>query len=171
VTADLLHSVVATLEGQLLGDVDMDRSDVSAQILAAKRRKSLSFTQIAEHVGADRVWLTAALHGQHPLSGEQAAAVTALLELPAEAAAVLEEIPARGSFDAPPTADPTIARLYEVLQLYGPALKALIHEDFGDGIMSPITFNLALERHETDAGPRVRITLDGKFHPYLPWQG
>jgi cyanate lyase len=144
----------------------MDRSDVTAQILAAKRRKGLSFTQIAKQVGADRVWLTAALHGQHPLRREQAAAVTALLELPAEASAVLEEVPSRGSFDTLPPADPTIYRLYEVLQLYGPALKALIHEDFGDGIMSAVTFDLAIERRETDAGPRVQITLDGKFLPY-----
>jgi cyanate lyase len=148
----------------------MERRDVTAQVLAARRRKGLSFTQIAEHVGADRVWLTAALHGQHPLSREQAAAVTALLELPAEAAAVLEEVPTRGSFDALPPADPTVYRLYEVLQVYGPALKALIHEDFGDGIMSAVTFNLALERRESDQGPRVRITLDGKFLPYR-WDG
>jgi cyanate lyase len=171
VTADLLRSIVATLEEQLLGDVDMDRRGLTAQILAAKRRKGISFTQIAEQVGADRVWLTAALHGQHPLSGEEAAAVTALLELPVEAAAVLGEIPTRGSFDGLPPADPTIYRLYEVLQLYGPALKALIHEDFGDGIMSAIMFDVALERRETDDGPRVRITLDGKFLPYVPWQG
>jgi cyanate lyase len=147
----------------------MDRPDVTAQILAAKRRKGLSFTQIAEDVGADRVWLTAALHGQHPLTTEQAATVTALLDLPTEAADVLQEIPTRGSFDALPPTDPTIYRLYEVLQVYGPALKALIHEDFGDGIMSAITFNIGLERRETDAGPRVRITLDGKFLRYQ-WQ-
>ena len=78
----------------------MDRSDVTAQILAAKRRKSLSFTQIAEDVGADRVWLTAALLGQHPLTAEQAATVTALLDLPREAADVLQEIPTRGSLGA-----------------------------------------------------------------------
>ena len=148
----------------------MERRDVTAQVLAAKRRKGLSFTQIAEHADADRVWLTAALHGQHPLSDEQAAAVTELLDLPPEAAAVLAEIPTRGSFDALPPADPTIYRLYEVLQVYGPALKALIHEDFGDGIMSAIRFNVGLERRETDAGPRVRITLDGKFLPYH-WEG
>jgi cyanate lyase len=148
----------------------MERRDVTAQILAAKRRKGLTFAQIAEHVGADRVWLTAALHGQHPLTGQQAAAVTSLFDLPDEAAAVLEEIPTRGSFDVLPPADPTLYRLYEVLQVYGPALKALIHEDFGDGIMSAITFNVALERRETETGPRVRITLDGKFLPYH-WEG
>lgn len=62
--------------------------------------------------------------------------------------------------------DPTIYRLYEVLQVYGPAIKALIHEDFGDGIMSAISFNVDIERHEHEDGNRVRITLDGKFLPY-----
>src|SRR5918995_575530 len=112
----------------------MERQDVTAQVLAAKRRKGLSFTQIAEHTDADRVWLTAALHVRHPLSEEQASTVTELLDLPPESAAVLAEIPMRGSFNALSPADPTIYRLYEVLQVYVPALKALIHEDFGDGI-------------------------------------
>ena len=148
----------------------MQRPDVTAQILDAKRRNGLSFTQIAEQTGADRVWLTAALLGQHPLSAEQAASVARLLDLSDDAAAVLQEIPPRGSFEALPPTDPTIYRLYEALQVYGPALKALIHEDFGDGIMSAINFNLAIDRRDTDAGPRVRITLDGKFLPYQ-WGG
>jgi cyanate lyase len=151
-------------------EIAMDRDDVTAQILAAKRRKGLSFAQIAEHVGADRVWLTAALLGQHPLGEEEAAAVAELLELSPESLPVLAEIPMRGSFGVLPPADPTIYRLYEVLQVYGPALKALIHEDFGDGIMSAITFNVGLERRETQAGARVRIVLDGKFLPYQ-WEG
>jgi cyanate lyase len=148
----------------------MERHEVTAQILDAKRRRGLSFAQIAEHVGADRVWLTAALLGQHPLREEQAASVSELLGLPADAGPVLTEIPTRGSLATLPPPDPTIYRLYEVLQVYGPALKALIHEDFGDGIMSAITFNLGVERRETDAGPRVRIVLDGKFLPYH-WEG
>src|SRR3954471_19981556 len=144
----------------------MERRHVTAEILEAKRHKGLTFTQIAEHVGTDRVWLTAALHGQHPLTAEQADAVSGLLGLPEEAAAVLQEIPTRGSFETLPPADPTIYRLYEVLQVYGPAIKALIHEDFGDGIMSAISFNLAVGREESDDGPRVQITLNGKFLPY-----
>jgi cyanate lyase len=148
----------------------MDRNDVTGQILAAKRSKGLSFTQIAEDLGADRVWLTAALCGQHPLTADHAARVIDLLDLPQEAADVLAEVPTRGSFASLPPTDPTVYRLYEVLQVYGPALKALIHEDFGDGIMSAITFNVGLERRESDAGPRVRITFDGKFLPYQ-WEG
>src|SRR3954451_3159188 len=144
----------------------MNRHAVTEQILAAKRARGLSFNDLAERTGADRVWLTSALLGQHPLPADLAGRVGEALELDDDAVAVLQEIPTRGSFDSLPPTDPTIYRLYEVLQVYGPALKALIHEDFGDGIMSAITFNLALDRRETDAGPRVRITLDGKFLPY-----
>jgi cyanate lyase len=148
----------------------MDRHDVTEQILTAKRAQELSFTDIAERVGVDRVWLTAALLGQHPIPHDVARQVAATLELPDDALALLEDVPMRGSFETLPPADPTIYRLYEVLQVYGPAIKALINEDFGDGIMSAITFNLAVERRETDAGPRVRIVLDGKFLPYN-WEG
>jgi cyanate lyase len=144
----------------------MDRAEVTAQIIAAKRRESLSWSDLAGRVGADRVWLTAALLGQHPVPPELARKLGDALGLAEEAAAILQEIPTRGSFETLPPTDPTMYRLYEALQVYAPALKALIHEDFGDGIMSAINFNLALERVETDAGPRVRITLDGKFLPY-----
>jgi cyanate lyase len=148
----------------------MDRRAVTEQVLAAKRASGRSFSELAAEVGGDRVWLTAALLGQHPLPAELAERVGGTLGLDEDAVAVLQEIPTRGSFASLPPADPTIYRLYEVLQVYGPALKALIHEDFGDGIMSAITFNLAVERRDTDAGPRVRIVLDGKFLPYQ-WEG
>jgi cyanate lyase len=148
----------------------MTRADVTARVLEAKRREKLTFTELAERVGADRVWLTAALLGQHPLPPEMASMVGEALSLPEAAVEMLQEIPTRGSFDALPPTDPTIYRLYEVLQVYGPALKALIHEDFGDGIMSAINFNIGLERGEADSGPRVRIALDGKWLPYQ-WQG
>jgi cyanate lyase len=144
----------------------MNRADVTAEVLAAKRRLGLTFTQIADRANTDRVWLTAALLGQHPLPPDLAQRVGDALELSDEAVAILQEIPMRGSFEALPPTDPTIYRLYEVLQVYGPALKALIHEDFGDGIMSAINFNLALERGEAESGPRVRISLDGKWLPY-----
>jgi cyanate lyase len=148
----------------------MSRRAVTEEVLAAKRAAGISFGDLAERVDADRVWLTAALLGQHPLPPDLAARVGEALGLDEDAVAVLQEIPTRGSFDTLPPTDPTIYRLYEVLQVYGPALKALIHEDFGDGIMSAITFNVALERRETEAGPRVRIILDGKFLPYT-WEG
>jgi cyanate lyase len=148
----------------------MNRRAVTDQVLAAKRTSGKSFSELATELGADRVWLTAALLGQHAVPSELAARVGQALALDDDAVAILQEIPTRGSFETLPPADPTIYRLYEVLQVYAPALKALIHEDFGDGIMSAITFNVALERRDTDAGPRVRITLDGKFLPYK-WEG
>jgi cyanate lyase len=150
-------------------DRPLTRADVTALILDAKRREGLTFTELAQRTGADRVWLTAALLGQHPLPPKLAGTVAELLALPEAAAAILQEIPTRGSFESLPPTDPTIYRLYEVLQVYGPALKALIHEDFGDGIMSAINFNLSLERGEAESGPRVRIGLDGKWLPYA-WQ-
>ncbi len=144
----------------------MNRVQLTEQILAAKRSKRLSFSDLADHLAADRVWTTAALHGQHPFSDDQAQQIQQLLELPEEAVGLLTEIPTRGSFDSLPPSDPTLYRLYEVLQVYGPTIKALIHEDCGDGIMSAISFNAAVQREDSEDGPRVRITLDGKFLPY-----
>lgn len=148
------------------GVVGMDRDEATRLVREAKRRTGLSFAAIAERVGADRVWLTAALLGQHPLDGEQAAQVRELLDLPDEVVPVLTEIPHRGSLESVPPTDPTVYRVHEALQVYGTTIKELIHEDFGDGIMSAISFNLDVQRRDTEQGPRVRIVLDGKFLPY-----
>jgi cyanate lyase len=146
----------------------MTREQLTQQILESKRSKRLSFAAIADALELDRVWTTAALLGQHPFDGESADKLVELLELPgdADASAVLQEVPMRGSFEQLPPTDPTIYRFYEVLQVYGPAIKALIHEDFGDGIMSAINFNMTTERVEHADGDRVRVTLEGKFLPY-----
>ncbi|MHA6804643.1 cyanase [Salinifilum ghardaiensis] len=144
----------------------MRRSEATEAVLEAKRAKKLSFSGIAEELGTDRVWTTAALLGQHPFDGNTARRLQSLLDLPEDAVAVLTEIPARGSFDQLPPTDPTLYRLYEALQVYGPAVKELIHEDFGDGIMSAITFRADVQRVDAEEGPRVQITLDGKFLPY-----
>ncbi|MDQ3319118.1 MAG: cyanase [Actinomycetota bacterium] len=144
----------------------MNRCEVTELIVETKRRKGLTYAEIADKLGTDRVWTTAALLGQHPFDTDGARRVVELLELPEEVGAVLAEVPMRGSLDQVPPTDPTVYRLYEVLQVYGPALKALINEDFGDGIMSAIGFNLAVERVDADEGPRVKITLNGKFLPY-----
>ena len=143
------------------------RDDVTTAVLAAKRAKQLTFTQIAEQVGKPKVWLTAALLGQHPLPPEDAAKVGELLDLDDEQVVVLTEFVSRGSFDpsAPPT-DPTVYRLYELVQVYGPAIKQVVHEEFGDGIMSAINFNIEVTRRAHPGGDRVHIVLDGKFLPY-----
>ena len=146
----------------------MTRAQLTEQILDAKRAKRLSFAAIAAALERARVWTTAALLGQHPFDAETADRLVELLELPgdADASALLHEVPMRGSFDQLPPTDPTIYRFYEALQVYGPALKSLIHEDFGDGIMSAINFNLEFERVPHPEGDRVRVTLEGKFLPY-----
>ena len=144
----------------------MKRTEVTEKILDAKRNKGLSFAKIAKELGTDKVWTTAALLGQHPLPEEQARRLVELLELPEEVVPVLREIPLRGSLENIPPTDPTIYRFYEVLQVYGTTIKALVHEEFGDGIMSAITFNMDVQREETQEGPRVKIILNGKFLPY-----
>jgi len=146
----------------------MTREQLTQQILEAKRAKRLSFAAIADALERDRVWTTAALLGQHPFDAESADTLVELLELSgdADASAVLQEVPTRGSFDQLPPTDPTIYRFYEALQVYGPAIKALIHEEFGDGIMSAINFNMAIDRVEHADGDRVRVTLEGKFLAY-----
>jgi cyanate lyase len=144
----------------------MIREEATDLILEAKREKDLSFEAIANKVGRPKVWTTAALLGQHPMSEEEAQTVVNLLGLDAGVARALQEIPMRGSLDSDVPTDPTIYRIHEITQVYGTAMKALIHEEFGDGIMSAINFNMDIERVEHEDGDRVRITYEGKFLPY-----
>ncbi len=144
----------------------MNREEATEKILEAKKNKALTYAAIAEKLGTHKVWTTAALLGQHPMSAEQAEALVDLLGLGSDVAEALQEIPMRGSLDQEVPTDPTIYRIHEVTQVYGTTIKALIHEEFGDGIMSAITFNMIIEREESDEGPRVKITYNGKFLPY-----
>ncbi len=144
----------------------MPREEVTEQILEAKREKNLTFEAIAQKVGRHKVWTTAALLGQHPMSSEEADTVVDLLELSSEVAEALQQIPLRGSLDSDVPVDPTIYRIHEITQVYGTTIKALIHEEFGDGIMSAINFSMDIERVEDPEGERVRITYEGKFLPY-----
>lgn len=143
----------------------MSKSAAADLVVAARIRKGLTWAAIAESLGAPLVWTTAALLGQHPMSEEQAAAVCALLDLDETVAESLRLQPSRGA-DPAQLADPTIYRLVEAVSAYGPALKALIHEEFGDGIMSAINFNIDIARRPHPDGDRVVITLDGKFLDY-----
>ncbi|RYM05196.1 cyanase [Sporolactobacillus sp. THM7-7] len=144
----------------------MGRSSATETILKAKEKKGLTFSQIAEAAGCSEVYCTAAIYGQQTLSTAQAKAVADLLELPEEVEISLKAIPFRGAnFTMPPT-DPTIYRLYELVLVYGDAIKALIHEKFGDGIMSAIDFKMDLDKEDNPHGDRVVITLNGKFLKY-----
>jgi cyanate lyase len=144
----------------------MNRKEATEKILEAKREKGLTFEAIAQKVGRHKVWTTAALLGQHPMSSEEADVVVDLLALGPEVARALQEIPMRGSLESDVPTDPTIYRIHEITQVYGTTIKALIHEEFGDGIMSAINFHMNLERVENPEGDRVRITYEGKFLPY-----
>ena len=144
----------------------MTREEATEQILEAKKQKGLTFEAIAQKVGRHKVWTTAALLGQHPMSAEEADAVGDLLDLGPEVIEALQEIPLRGSLDSDVPTDPTIYRIHEITQVYGTTIKALIHEEFGDGIMSAINFKMDIEKVEDPEGERVRITYEGKFLPY-----
>jgi cyanate lyase len=142
------------------------KQEAGQAVVAAKTRLGLTWTQLAEAIDAPLTWTTSALLGQHPLSADQAATIAGVLELDEAQAAALVAIPTRGALDAPVPTDPTIYRFYEVLQVYGPAIKELIHEKFGDGIMSAINFRIDVERRDDPGGERVVVTLDGKFLKY-----
>ncbi|HKH76253.1 MAG TPA: cyanase [Rubrobacteraceae bacterium] len=144
----------------------MTREEATDLILEAKDEKGLTFEAIAAQVGRHKVWTTAALFGQHPMNAEEADAVADLLDLDDEVARALQRFPMRGSLETDVPTDPTIYRIHEITQVYGTTIKALIHEEFGDGIMSAINFNMDIERVEDPKGDRVRITYEGKFLPY-----
>ena len=146
----------------------LTKSDLAEAIRLARAKRGVSWAKIAESIGKDPVWTVAALLGQHPLSAGDAATVAALLDHDDEAVAVLQLTPYRGS-DPAVVNDPTIYRFHEALAVYGPAIKELIHEEFGDGIMSAINFQMSVERRPHPAGDRVVVTFDGKFLDYA-WQ-
>jgi cyanate lyase len=120
-------------------------------------------------VGRDPVWSTAALLGQQQMSAAEAEAAAKALELDPEVVRTLQSFPTKGSLDPAIPVDPLIYRFYEIVQVYGTTLKALIHEMFGDGIMSAIDFEMHVEKKEDPKGDRVVVTLDGKFLPYRKW--
>jgi len=144
----------------------MTRDELTRKILAAKRAKGLAWKAIiAEIGGGSAVYLTAALMGQMKLRPEQAERAATLFELGEDERRLLQEIPHRGSSPIVPT-DPLIYRFYELVQVYGTTWKELIQEEFGDGIMSAIDFDMAIERQPDSKGDRVKLTLSGKFLPY-----
>ena len=145
----------------------MTRDKLTRKILSIKRTKSLSWKAIvAEIGGGSAVYLMAALMGQMKLRPEQAERAARLFELDEDEQRVLQEIPYRGSLPTAVPTDPLIYRFYELVQVYGTTWKELIQEEFGDGIMSAIDFDMAIERQPNPKGDRVRLTLSGKFLPY-----
>jgi len=144
----------------------MTRAELTEKISAIKRKKGLTWAQLAKEVGRSPVWTTAALLGQMPMSKDEAQKAARMLDLQEEEMVLLQTIPMRGALDSTPPVDPTIYRFYELIQVYGTTWKELIHEEFGDGIMSAIDFEVALERMPDPKGDRVKLTIHGKFLPY-----
>ena len=146
------------------------RQALTDMIIAAKAEKNLSFEQIAAGTGLSDVYVTAALLGQHPLPADAAKKVGETLGLDDDAIALLQAIPLRGSVGPTMPTDPTIYRFYEMMQVYGTTLKALVHEQFGDGIISAINFKMDIKKvADPEGGDRAVITLDGKFLPFKPF--
>jgi cyanate lyase len=147
----------------------MTRDECTAAILAARESKGLSYQAIADAVGRHVVWTTAALLGQATLDASEAARACELLGLGPEVARALQQYPSKGSLATNPPTDPLIYRFHEIVQVYGTTLKAVIHEQFGDGIMSAIDFTMDVARVPDPRGDRVRVTMEGKFLPYKKW--
>ena len=144
----------------------MTRNEVTELVITQKLKKHLTWSQLADAIGLSKEWTTAALLGQMTLNAEQADKIGTMLELPGEAIAQLQVVPYKGSLPTAVPTDPLIYRFYELVNVYGTTFKELIHEEFGDGIMSAIDFNMDLDREPDPKGDRVKITMSGKFLPY-----
>ena len=144
----------------------LSKKEAAEAIRDAKASLGVSWAQLAEAVGRPVAWTTSALLGQQPMTAGQAKAVGSVLDLGEDVQLALQLQPTRGALETAVPADPTIYRFYEVLQVYGPTIKELIHEEFGDGIMSAINFRFDVHREADPAGDRVVVVLDGKFLPY-----
>jgi cyanate lyase len=146
----------------------MELLEITKILLGAKKEKSLSFADLETIVGRDEVWIAAVFYRQASASQEEAEKIVFALGLGPDAAEALTECPLKGLGPVVPT-DPLIYRFYEIMQVYGMPLKAIIHEKFGDGIMSAIDFILDVEKEKNPKGDRVIVTMNGKFLPYNKW--
>ena len=143
-----------------------NRLEVTEKIIATKVSKGLTWEKVAKEVGLSKEWVTAACLGQMTLNDEQANKVGHLFNLNENEIKWLKVVPYKGSWPTAVPSDPLIYRLYEVISVYGLTIKELIHEEFGDGIMSAIDFSMDIQRENNPAGDRVNILLSGKFLPY-----
>ncbi len=142
------------------------REEVTALILAQKVAKGIQWSAVAEAVGLSKEWTTAACLGQMALDKEQASKIGEIFELTDEAVAWLQIAPYKGSLPTAVPTDPLIYRWYELVNVYGSTIKELIHEEFGDGIMSAIDFSMDIQREPNPNGDRVNVVFSGKFLPY-----
>ncbi|MDF5726676.1 MAG: cyanase [Rhizonema sp. PD38] len=146
----------------------MSIPEITQKLLAAKKEKGLTFADLEKIVGRDEVWLAAVFYRQASTSFEEAKLLIGALGMEPIYIQELAEYPVKGLGSIVPT-DPLIYRFYEIMQVYGMPMKAVIHEKFGDGIMSAIDFTLDIEKEEDPKGDRVKIIMSGKFLPYKKW--
>lgn len=147
----------------------MSTTDVTTALLAAKKASGLTFADLEAKVGRDEVWIASVLYRQASASLEEATQIVEAIGADAALIEPLTEYPVKGSLDPVIPTDPLIYRFYEIMQVYGLPLKTIIHEKFGDGIMSAIDFTLDVEKEEDPKGDRVKVIMCGKFLPYKKW--
>ena len=147
----------------------MNKIEMTESIIKAKLEKGLSWNDIASETGLSEIFVTSACLGQNSLSESEAVALTTLLDLPSDVATVLTQYPMKGGAIETVPQDPLIYRFFEIAYVYGGSLKEVIHEKFGDGIMSAIDFTLDVVKEEDPNGDRVVVTMNGKFLPYKKW--
>ncbi len=146
----------------------MELPGITSKLLAAKNAKPMSFANIGKELGHDECWVAALFYRQAKATEEETRNLAMLLELPPDELKVLADFPTKGLGPVVPT-DPLIYRLYEFIQVYGMPIKAVIHEKFGDGIMSLIDFTVHVDKEPDPKGDRVKLTMSGKFLPYKVW--
>jgi len=144
----------------------MKREDVTDLIVFRRIKQGIKWAEVAKKVGASKEWTTAACLGQMQMTKKQAEAVGKLFDLPEEAVLLLQVVPYKGSLPTPVPTDPLIYRFYELVNVYGTTFKELIHEEFGDGIMSAIDYEMDMTRLPNEKGDRVKIVLSGKYLQY-----
>jgi cyanate lyase len=144
----------------------MKREDVTDLIAFRKLKKGTKWADVATKVGQSKEWTTAACLGQMQMTKRQAEIVGRIFDLPEEAVLILQTVPYKGSLPTAVPTDPLIYRLYEIVNVYGITIKELIHEEFGDGIMSAIDFSMDITREPNEKGDRVHVEMSGKFLPY-----
>ena len=147
----------------------MANSEITEKLLTAKKARGISFADLEKVLGRDEVWIAAVIYRQAAADRDEAEKILSALGLDIAQAGALTEPPLKGSLDGVVPVDPLIYRFYEIVQVYGMPLKAVIHEKFGDGIMSAIDFTMDVEKEADPKGDRVKITMSGKFLEYKKW--
>lgn len=147
----------------------MPISEITEQLLAAKKAKGITFEDLEKAVGRDETWIASVIYRQASADMDEAKKIVTTLGLPESMAESLTIAPLKGSLEPQIPTDPLIYRFYEIMQVYGMPIKAVIHEKFGDGIMSAIDFSVEVEKVEDPQGDRVQVVMCGKFLPYKKW--